>query len=82
MGDGATKTAEMWNSGAEFLPPGSTVGGKAHREGNGDLGDGDMGHLERQEQVLLLGKTIPAKGHPSGCVHSLTGLSALEQRPG
>ena len=53
IGDGARKIAEMWNSGAEFLPSGLTVAGKAHREGNGDLGDGGMGHLERQEQVLL-----------------------------
>ena len=53
MGDGARKIAEMWNSGVEFLPLGSTVRGKAHKEGNGDLGDGGIGHLERQEQVLF-----------------------------
>ena len=50
--------------------------------GNGDLGYGGMDHLERQEQVLLWGKTIPTKGHPSGCDNSFTGLSEMGQTLG
>ena len=42
VGDGSRKIAEVWGNGAEFLPLGSIVGGKAYREGNGDLGDGGM----------------------------------------
>ena len=53
VGNDTRKAAEMRSSGAEFLPFDSAVGGKAHRGGNGDLGDSGLVHLERQEQVLF-----------------------------
>ena len=53
VGNDSRKAAEMWSSGAVFLPFDSTVGGKSHRGVNGDLGDSGLVHLERQEQVLF-----------------------------
>ena len=53
MGDDSRTIVEIWSCGVEFLPLGSTVGGKTHKEGNGDLGDGGLVHLECQKQVLL-----------------------------
>ena len=53
VGNDTRKAAEMRSSGAEFLPFDWAVGGKAHRGGNGDLGDSGLVHLERQEQVLF-----------------------------
>ena len=53
VGDDSRMVVEIWSCGVEFLPLGSIVGGKTHKEGNGDLGDGGLVHLECQKQVLL-----------------------------
>ena len=46
VGGGSRKIAKVWGVGTEFLPLGLTVGEEAHGEGDGDLGDGGLVHLE------------------------------------
>ena len=46
VGGGSRKIAKVLGAGIEFLPLGLTVGEEAHGEGDGDLGDGGLVHLE------------------------------------
>ena len=46
VGDGLRKIAEVWGVGVEFLPLSLTVREEAHGEGDGNLGNGGLVHLE------------------------------------
>ena len=73
-GSDTWETIEVWGDGSKYLPTSSRPGREVHRGGVRSMGDGGMGHLEHQEQILLWRQATPTSRHPAGCYESFAGL--------
>ena len=82
VGSGTWEIAEVCGDCTKYFPISSWPRREVHGRGVGSIGNGGIGHLERQEQILLWRQADPTSEHPTGCYESFAGLPEVKSTHG